>query len=86
LLVRGGLAFAASVKAESLADFLEDQIHLVKYPSSPAVIETVDEAMLTYEYGPASEPKIAIPLRSKGPSRVSRLVNLRDQTASQNVR
>jgi hypothetical protein len=61
LLEPGGLALSDSEKAEALADSLEAQFQQVNYPSSPAVIEVVNEAMRAYEYAPACEPKLTIP-------------------------
>jgi hypothetical protein len=57
LLVPGGLALSDSEKAESL----EAQFQPVNDPSSPAVIEVVNEAMRAYEYAPSSEPKLTSP-------------------------
>jgi hypothetical protein len=62
LQVPGGLALSDSEKAEDLADSLEAKFHLVNDPSDPAVIEMVNEAMRAYEYAPASESKLTIPL------------------------
>jgi hypothetical protein len=58
LLVPGGLALSDFEKAEALAKSLEAQFQPVNDPSSPAVIEVVNEAMHAYEYAPASEPKL----------------------------
>jgi hypothetical protein len=54
LLVPGRLTLSDSKKAEALADSLEAQFQPVSDPSSPAVIEVVNEAMRAYEYAPAS--------------------------------
>jgi hypothetical protein len=59
--VPGGLALSDSEKAEALADSLEAQFQPMNDPSDPAVIEMVFEAMRSYEYAPASEPKLASP-------------------------
>jgi hypothetical protein len=61
LLVPGGLALSDSEKAEALADSLEAQFQPVNDPSSPAVIEAVDEVMRAYKYAPASELKLTSP-------------------------
>jgi hypothetical protein len=61
LLVPGGMALSDSEKAESLADSLESQFQPVNDPSSPAVVEVVNEAMRAYEYAPASQPKLTSP-------------------------
>jgi hypothetical protein len=61
LACAGGLALSDSEKAEALSDSLEAQFQPVKDPSSPAVIEVVNEAMRAYEYSPASEPKLTCP-------------------------
>jgi hypothetical protein len=60
-LVPGGLALFDSEKAEALADSLEAQFHPVNDPSSPAVIEAVDEVMRAYKHAPASEPIVTSP-------------------------
>jgi hypothetical protein len=60
-LVPGALALTDPEKAEDLADSLEAQFQPVNDPSSPAVIEAVDEVMSTYKYVPASEPKLTSP-------------------------
>jgi hypothetical protein len=57
----GGLALSDSEKAKALADSLETQFQPVNDPSVPAVIEMVNEAMRTYVYAPASEPKLISP-------------------------
>jgi hypothetical protein len=54
LLVPGGLALSDSEKAEA-------QFQPVNDPSSPAVIEVINEAMRAYEYATASEPKLTSP-------------------------
>jgi hypothetical protein len=59
--VPGGLALSDSETAEDLADSLEAQFQPVNYPSDPAVVEIVNEAMRAYEYASASEPKLTIP-------------------------
>jgi hypothetical protein len=61
LLVPGGLALSDSGRAEALDDSLDAQFQPVNNPSSPAVNEVVNEAMLTYEYAPASEQKLTNP-------------------------
>jgi hypothetical protein len=61
LACAGGLALSDSEKAEALADSRESQFQPVNDPSSPAVIEVVNEAMHAYEYAPASEPKLTSP-------------------------
>jgi hypothetical protein len=61
LQVPGGLAVSDSEKAEVLADSLEAQFQPVDDPSYPAFTETVDVAMRTYEFAPASEPTLTTP-------------------------
>jgi hypothetical protein len=61
LLVPRGLALSDSEKAVALADSLEAQFQPLNDPSSPAVIEVVNEAMRAYENAPASEPKLTSP-------------------------
>jgi hypothetical protein len=58
LLVPGGVALSDSEKAEALADSHEAEFQPVSDPSSPAVIEVVNDAIRAYEYAPASEPKL----------------------------
>jgi hypothetical protein len=53
-----GLALSDSEIAEALADSLEAQFQPVNYPSVPAVIEVVNEAMRAHAFEPASEPKL----------------------------
>ena len=77
LVTQGGLALSVSEKAEALADSLEAQFQPINYPSDPAVIEMVGEALLAYSYEPASEP---IPRRCRIPSGVSRSARRRAQT------
>jgi hypothetical protein len=59
--VPGSLPLSDSEKADVLADSLEAQFQPENVPSSPAVIEAVDEAMNAYEYAPASEPEFTSP-------------------------
>jgi hypothetical protein len=44
-------------ETEALADSLEAQYQRLNYPSHPAVIEMVNEAMRAHSYAPASEPQ-----------------------------
>jgi hypothetical protein len=60
LVTPGGVALSDSGKAEALADSLEAQFQPVHDPSDPAVIEMVDEALRSYYFDPASEPKLSI--------------------------
>jgi hypothetical protein len=57
----GGLALLDTEKAEAFADCLEAQFQPVNHPSVPAVIEVVNEAVRTYSFAPASEPKLINP-------------------------
>jgi hypothetical protein len=61
LACAGGLALSDSEKSEALADSLEAQFQPVNDPSSPAVIEVVNEVIRVNEYAPASEPKLTSP-------------------------
>jgi hypothetical protein len=58
LVTPGGLALSDSEKAEALADSLAAQFQPVNDPSVPATIEVVHEAMRSYSFTPASEPKL----------------------------
>jgi len=48
-------------KAETFTDKLEAQFQPVTDPSFPAVIETVDVALRSYFFSPASEPHLTKP-------------------------
>jgi hypothetical protein len=61
LKIPGGLALSDSEKPEALAHSLEAQFQPVNDQSDPEVIEMVSEALLTYEYAPASERKLTSP-------------------------
>jgi len=62
LVTPGGLAVSDSEKAEALADSLEAQFQPVNNPSVPAVVEVVNEALRSYSFAPASEPKLTNPM------------------------
>jgi hypothetical protein len=51
-----------SEKAEALADRLEAQFQPVNDPLVPAVIEVLNEAIRSYSFAPASEPKLTNPM------------------------
>jgi hypothetical protein len=59
LRLPGVLALCDIEKAEALADSLETKFESVNDPSLPAFIVAVDEALRTYEYAPATEPKLS---------------------------
>jgi hypothetical protein len=61
LQVPGGLAVLDFEKAEALADSLQAQFQPVNDPLDTAVVEMVNEAMWSYEYDTASEPKLTSP-------------------------
>jgi len=57
----GGIALSDSEKAEALAENLETQFQPVTDPLVPAVLEMVDEGLISYFMAPASEPKLTNP-------------------------
>jgi len=61
LVTPGGIALSDSEKAEDLADNLEAQFQPVTDPSVPAIIETVDVALVSYFFSPTSEPQLTTP-------------------------
>ena len=56
-------------KAETFTDKLEAQFQPVTDPSVPAVIETVDVALRSYFFSPASEPQLTTPDEVHGATR-----------------
>jgi len=61
LVTPEGLALSDCEKAETLVDSLEALFQPVNDPSVPAVTEVVNEAMQTYSFAPASQPKLTNP-------------------------
>ena len=60
-VTQGGIALSESEKTETLAENLEAQFQPVTDPSVPAVIETVDLALRSYFFSPASVPQLTTP-------------------------
>jgi hypothetical protein len=58
LLTTWSLALFDCEKAEALAYILEAQYQPVLFPTDPATIDNIDEALITYSFTSAGEPKL----------------------------